>query len=146
MGISLYLCTTLKSDKLNKENVCLVFYMPKYNPVSFIKNLFNGCLLSSGLIIGDKLYQMRKECTSLQERDYTKKYIKEKYLVIDTKFKVADLKGNWRENLLSQKARQFKTLFIRKNCLRSLRFVLNQINKWDYKGEIFPFLYLIRRI
>lgn len=142
--LSIYLCFVLKSDKLNKNNVCLVFYRPKRNFYKFIKNLCNGCLFSSGLVIGNKLYQMRKENKTLQERDYTEEYIKDKYLIIDTKFNINFLCGDYRDNLLKQKARQLKTLFIRKNCLRSLRFVLNQIKGFEYKGEILPILYLLK--
>lgn len=142
--LSIYLCFVLKSDKLNKNNVCLVFYKPKRNFYKFIKNLCNGCLFSSGLVIGNKLYQMRKENKTLQERDYTEEYISNKYLIIDTKFNISSLCGDYRDNLLKQKARQLKTLFIRKNCLRSLRFVLNQIKGFEYKGEILPILYLIK--
>ena len=64
--LSIYLCFTIKSNKLNKDNVCLVFYRPKKDLLKFIKNLFNGCLFSSGLVIGDKLYQMRKENKTLR--------------------------------------------------------------------------------
>ena len=142
--LSIYLCCVLKSDKLNKNNVCLVFYRPKRNFYKFIKNLCNGCLFSSGLVIDDKLYQMRKENTTLQERDYTEEYISNKYLIIDTKFSVKSLYGDYKDYLLKQKARQLKTFFVRKNCLRSLRFVLQQIKGFEYKGEILPILYLLR--
>lgn len=144
ISLSIYLCFLYKSDRLHKENVYIVFYKPRRNIFKFIKNLFNGCLFSSGLIIGDKLYQMRKENNTLQERNYTIKYIYDKYLVINTGFKTCDLKKNWRKKLLQQKARQLKTLYLRKNCLRSLRFVLNQINNFKYNGEVLPIIYLYK--
>lgn len=144
IATSIYLCFAIKSDNLNKDNVCLVFYRPKHNLYKFVKNLFNGCLFSSGLIIGDKLYQMRKEAKTLQRRDYTKEYITNKYLIIDTNFKIKNLQNNWEQSILSQKARQLKTLFLRKNCLRSLKTVLNQIKNFEYKGELLPIFYLLK--
>ena len=142
--LSIYLCFVIKSDNLNTENVCLVFYRPTKDFLKFVKNLFNGCLFSSGLVIGDKLYQMRKEAKTLQKRDYTKEYITNKYLIIDTNFKAKNLQNNWEQSILSQKTRQLKTLFFKKNCLRSLKTVLNQIKNFEYKGELLPIFYLLK--
>ncbi len=137
------LILNIKSDKINKKNVCIVFYRPKTFK-QYLLSIFGLNVASSGLLIGNKLYQMRYENTTLQERDYTNKYIYSKYLVINTKFPISQLKGEWESELLKQKARQPKTFWLRFNCLRSLKAVLNQIPNYRYIGEILPSIYLFR--
>lgn len=131
----------LKSDKINQNNVNIIFYKPK-TIKQFILSILGLNVSSAGLIISNKLYQMRYEAKTLQELDYTNEYIYTKYIVVDTGFKASELKGDWKHNLLTQKARQRKTLYLRFNCLRSLRFVLNQIKNYEYNGEILPCFYL----
>lgn len=137
------LISNVKTQEINPKNVCLVFYRPKTFK-QYLLSMFGLNVSSSGVIIGNKLYQMRYEAKTLQEREYTKNYINKKYLVIDTGFKIKNLKGKWREDLISQKARQPKTLWIRLNCLRSLGVVLNQIPNFHYKGEVLPSIYLLK--
>ena len=138
--------SSIKSDELNSENVCLIFYKPK-KLKQFLLSVFGLSYSSAGLVIGGRIYQMRYEAGALQEipfKDGTEEYLREKYLIIDTGFKSCDLRGDWRSELLSQRARQARTLYLRFNCLRSLRFVLNQIPGFKYYGEVFPCLYLLR--
>lgn len=138
--------SSIKSDELNSENVCLIFYKPK-KLKQFLLCVFGLSYSSAGLVIGGRIYQMRYEAGALQEipfKDGTEEYLREKYLIIDTGFKSCDLRGDWRSELLSQRARQARTLYLRFNCLRSLRFVLNQIPGFKYYGEVFPCLYLSR--
>ena len=136
----------IKSDEINDDNVCIIFYKPK-KIKQFLLSIFGLSYSSAGLVINRHIYQMRYEAETLQEipfKEGTKEYLREKYLIIDTGFKYKDLKGNWKENLLSQSARQKATWNLRFNCLRSLRFVFNQIPGYKYHGEIFPCLYLFR--
>lgn len=136
----------IKSDEINNDNVCLIFYKPK-KIKQFLFSIFGLSYSSAGLVINRHIYQMRYEAETLQEipfKEGTEEYLREKYLIVDTGFKYKDLKGNWKENLLSQSARQKATWNLRFNCLRSLRFVLNQIPGYKYHGEIFPCLYLFR--
>ena len=136
----------IKSDEINDDNVCIIFYKPK-KIKQFLLSIFGLSYSSAGLVINRHIYQMRYEAQTLQEipfKEGTEEYLKEKYLIVDTGFKYKDLKGNWKENLLSQSARQKATWNLRFNCLRSLRFVLNQIPGYKYHGEIFPCLYLFR--
>lgn len=138
--------SSIKSDDLNNKNVCLIFYKPK-KLKQFLLSVFGLSYSSAGLVIGGRIYQMRYEAGALQEipfKDGTEEYLREKYLIIDTGFKSCDLRGDWRGELLSQRARQARTLYLRFNCLRSLRFVLNQIPRFKYYGEVFPCLYLLR--
>lgn len=135
----------IKSDEINDENVCLIFYKPK-KLKQFFLTIFGLSYSSAGLVINRNIYQMRYEAETLQEipfKEGTVEYLKEKYLIIDTGFKSKNLKGDWRGNLLSQNARQKYTWYLRFNCLRSLKFVLNQIPGYEYNFEyIFPCLYL----
>lgn len=135
----------IKSDEINDENVCLIFYKPK-KLKQFLYSMAGLSYSSAGLVINKNIYQMRYESETLQEIPFkkeTREYLKERYLIIDTGFKWQDLKGDWRSNLLSQSARQKKTWNLRFNCLRSLRFVLNQIPGYEYKNEIiYPCMYL----
>lgn len=135
----------IKSDEINDENVCLIFYKPK-KLKQFLYSMAGLSYSSAGLVINKNIYQMRYEAETLQEipfKEETREYLKERYLIIDTGFKWQDLKGDWRSNLLSQSARQKKTWNLRFNCLRSLRFVLNQIPGYEYKNEIIcPCMYL----
>ncbi len=136
----------IKSDKINDDNVCIIFYKPK-KIKQFLFSIFGLSYSSAGLVINRHIYQMRYEAQTLQEipfKEGTEEYLREKYLIVDTGFKYKDLKGNWKENLLSQSARQKATWNLRFNCLRSLRFVLNQIPGYKYHGEIFPCLYLFK--
>lgn len=136
----------MKSDEINDDNVCIIFYKPK-KIKQFLLSIFGLSYSSAGLVINRHIYQIRYEAETLQEipfKEGTEEYLREKYLIVDTGFKYKDLKGNWKENLLSQSARQKATWNLRFNCLRSLRFVLNQIPGYKYHGEIFPCLYLFR--
>lgn len=135
----------IKSDEVDDENVSIIFYKPK-KIKQFLLSMFGLSYSSAGLVINRNIYQMRYEEKTLQKVPFkkdTEKYLKEKYLIINTGFKWKDLKGDWEGNLLSQSARQRRTLYLRFNCLRSLRFVLNQIPNYEYKHEyIFPCIYL----
>lgn len=133
---------SLKSDKINKSNVMLAFYKSK----TFFQKL-KGKICSMTLIIGDYLYQFRRGEKFIKKRTYTKEYLKEKYILKDTGFKVKDLKGNWEENLLKQKARDWDRLFIRLRCVKAFKVVLNQLpKKWNYKiGDFLSSIYLRRR-
>lgn len=134
----IYIISKIKSDKINKKNICLVFYKPK-NITSSLKFV----LSSFGLLINGKLYQMRYESETLQERDYTNEYIYNKYLVIDTKFNYKNLRDGWKEDLLKQKRKTFYGLF-RLNCLKSCKNVLKQIKGFEYNNEILPSIYLLK--
>ena len=135
-----------KSDKLNKKNVILAFY----KPITFSQKIkayiggINVCSIS--LLIENKLYQFRKKEKYMQERNYTLRYLK-KYILIDTDFKIKDLKGKWKSSLLSQKARNWDRLFIRLRCVKALGPVINQLGeKWKYRyGDLLSSIYLKRR-
>lgn len=134
----IYILSKIKSDKINKKNICLVFYKPKN-----ITNSLKFVLSSFGILINGKLYQMRYEAQTLQERDYTNEYIYNKYLIVDTKFNYKNLKEGWKEDLLKQKRKSFYGLF-RLNCLKSCKNVLKQIKGFEYNNEILPSIYLLK--
>lgn len=134
---------SIKSDELDKKHVCLVFYKPK-KVSQYIPSLFGASVASFGMIIGDDLYQLRRNKQTIQRCRYTKKYIKDNYLILNTKYPIMRISKKDIEILLQQTARQPKTLFLRINCLRSFRHILNKIKGYEYKGEVLPSIYLKR--
>jgi len=131
---------------INKKNVNLIFYKPRTLFQKF-KASFGYPVCSMGLLIGDYAYRFRKGHKYLQEIfcDDDERLMK-KYFVIDSKFPVNKLKGEWRRELLQQKARQFDRLWIRLRCVKSLKYVLNQLpSKWHYKGDLLASVYLRKR-
>lgn len=142
----------LVGDKVNNKYVCIIFYKPRTFK-QFLLFMIGLSYSSAGLIINQrnedgsvsrKIYQMRYEKDTLQEKDYDTKWLYKKYLVIKTDIEISKLPKNWKEELLSQKARQTRTFFLRFNCLRSLKNILNLSKIYAYHGEIFPAIYLLR--
>lgn len=133
----------IKSDEIDKKYVCLVFYKPK-NIKQYATSLFGYSVSSFGMIIGEDLYQLKRNRQTIQKCRYTKKYIYNNYLILNTKYPIIKISKRDIDVLLQQTARQSKTLFFRINCLRSFRHILNKIKGYEYKGEIFPSIYLKR--
>jgi len=142
------LYSNIEDDKLNKSNVFLIFYKPA-KAKQFLLSIIGLSYSSSGLLIWNKkdkcfyIYQMRYEFNTLQkiklkDIDYLKKY-----LIIKTDIKIKDLSVNFENELLKQKARQSRTAYLRFNCLRSLRSVLDLSRNFRYNGEILPCIYLL---
>lgn len=131
-----------KNDTIDERNVYLIFYKSKTLKQCLL-SLFGLSYCSAGLIIKNHIYQMRYGFDTLQKLPLRKDKIKEKYLIVKTDIKYKDLKGNWEEQLLQQKARQIGTLFFRFNCLKSLQSVINLSKNYNYICGIFPSIYLI---
>lgn len=87
---------------------------------------------------------MRYENKVLQKRILQDKNYLKKYLIVKTDLNITDFTKDIENIILQQKARQRKTLYLRFNCLRSLRFILNKSDKFKYKGEILLCFYLLR--
>lgn len=138
------LILSIKSDKINKKNVCLIFYEDLKTLKQNVLSSFGLNVASAGLIMGDDLFQLRYEFPTVQKLAYTEDYIYSKYLVIDTGFPISELKGDWESELLKQKARQPRTLWFRLNCLNTLEFVINQIPDYKFKYETLPSIYLLK--
>jgi hypothetical protein len=136
--------SNIQSDKINKKNVCIVFYQNLKNIQQYTISMFGLNVASAGLILGDDLFQLRKEFNTIQKLTYTEDYIYSKYIVIDTGFPISELKGDWECELLKQKARQPRTLWFRLNCLNTLEFVINQIPDYKFKYETLPSIYLLK--
>ena len=143
------LISKIKDDKLNKKNIFLIFYKPKTLKQNILC-LFGLSYASCGLLMyNDKekkyfIYQMRYENKVLQKRILQDKNYLKKYLIVKTDLKIEDFTKDIENTILQQKARQRKTLYLRFNCLRSLRFILNKSDKFKYKGEILPCFYLLK--
>lgn len=135
--------SNIKSDKINKKNVCLIFYYPK-KPKQFVLAMPGINVASAGLVMGKFALKLEKDFDTLQKSTYTEDYIYSKYLVIDTGFPISELKGDWESELLKQKARQPRTLWFRLNCLNTLEFVINQIPDYKFKYETLPSIYLLK--
>ena len=79
----------IKGDKINKKNINLIFYKPTtLKQTSY--SLPAEPVASFGMIAG-KLYQARYDSPTIQERDFNKKDIEEKYIVIDTGYPISKL-------------------------------------------------------
>lgn len=66
----------IKSNEINDENVCLIFYKPKKFK-QFLYSIGGLSYSSAGLVINKHIYQMRYEAKTLQEipfREGTEKY------------------------------------------------------------------------
>lgn len=136
-----YNCT---SDKPNKRTVCLIFYKP-VTFKQYLLSLFGAPVSSSGLIIGDKKYQLKYGNPTIQASNWDLSILS-KYYVIDTGVSVEDVK-HLIPDLLTKRARSKNHLYFRLNCLSSLSCILDKLpNKWKYKGEVLPSLYLRNRL
>ena len=65
----------------------------------------------------------------MQKETYTPNYIKQKYLVLDTRYKIDKLKYGWEKELLLQKRKNSNSNILKNfNCLKATSIVLNQLN------------------
>ena len=141
--------SNINNQQINKKFISIIFYKPK-TLKQHILSLLGLSYSSSGLIIYDNkqdkyfIYQMRYENKTLQKRELLDHNYLNKYLIINTDIQNRCFNVELETKLLQQKARQPKTLFLRYNCLRSLRYVLNLSDKFYYSGEIFPCIYLLK--
>jgi len=133
----------IKSDRINTNNVTLIFY----KPVTF-KQIFLGSwgipVASFGVIIGDDLYQLKRNASTIQKVSYDNKNIRDRYIIVDTGYPISKVSRRKLRELLKQKARQPRTLWLRLNCLRSFKDILKDIKGYEYKGELLPSIYLRR--
>lgn len=133
----------LESDAISKSTVCLIFYKPQTFK-QYINAIFGLSFASVGVIIGNKKYNLEYGKSTIQEHKVYRNIVKKHYLVVDTGVPISKVSDVIPE-LLQQKARQPQTLYLRYNCLRSLKPVLNKLGrKWEYKGDVFPSIYLKR--
>lgn len=146
----LFLCkitSNVKQDYINKKNVFIIFYKPK-TLKQILLSMFGLSYSSAGILVFKDgkyyIYQMRYENKTLQKRELKNKQYLDKYLLIKTDIKSSQFNNQIENILLQQKARQKKTFYLRINCLRSLRFILNKSNTFNYNGEIFPSIYLLK--
>jgi len=130
------------SDEINPNNVNLVFYRKNKSLKQNIFSWFGEPVSSFGIIAGDYLYQFKYNKSTMQKIKYNKQDINNKYIVIDTGYSISKLDIYDINLLLTQRARQARTLWLRLNCLRSCRHILNHIKGYEYKGEFLPSIYL----
>lgn len=143
----------VKSNNLCHTHVMLIFYKPK-KLKQMLLSVFGLSFGSAGAVIYNKdedeyyIYQMRYENKTLQKIKLDRKKIesfRQKYLIIKSDVRVDNLKAGWEERLLKEKARQLRTLYFRFNCLWSLKKeILDLSDKFKFRYEIFPSIYLLR--
>jgi hypothetical protein len=120
--------------ELDKKYIYFMMYKPK-SLMQWLRNINNINVCSTGLMAySDKWYsyQMRygfKTMQKLPRYDRTINSLFNDYYLVKTDIlkKELDLQfADWEEVLQSQKARQWRTLWRRTNCFRSLRFIFNK--------------------
>lgn len=93
---------------------------------------------SFGLKVGRYIYRFKRGESTMQRIVFKPSKDCE---VIDTGYPARTITPWDIELLLEQKARQLKTFYLRYNCLRSHRHILNKLPGYEYSGEIFPSRY-----
>lgn len=139
----------LKSDStLDTKHINLIFYKNK-TIRQWLLSLFGVNVSSAGLLVYFNkhwyIYQMRWENKTIQKRLLKNKEYLQKYIILNTDIKNGELIKN-EKLILQEKARQLKTLYLRCNCLRSFRKILNTSKLYKYQHEILPCIYLLKII
>jgi len=131
------------NDIFYKEYVSLLFYKPK-SFKQYLLSLFGYPVSSFGMYINDKFYHLSwKSKTVVATEDFINT---DDYIIVRTKTR-CDKVSFLIPELLKQKARQPKTLYLRLNCLRCFKEILGLLeDKWHYKGEVLPSIYLRKRL
>lgn len=125
-------------------NVCILFYKPK-TFFQYLTTLFGCHVASVAMYSGGRLYSLKRGKETVQELNVTTRYILQNYLVVNTNVK--SLSATDIDTILAQRARQPKTLYLRYNCLRVFKDVLDKrFGVWRYRGEVLPSIYLMRRL
>ena len=132
----------IESDKINRKNVCHLFRKPR-TFIQFLTSLFGAPTCSFGSLIGD-LFQLRRGYKTIQRIKCKDSYIEENYYVKDTGYPISKISQEDINILLEQRARQPNTLWLRLNCLRSFRHILNQIPGYECNKQILPSMFLRR--
>lgn len=144
LSYQLYKNYDIPSDNISTTEVCLIAYKPKRFK-QYIVSLFGKNLSCIGCIIGDKVYHISSHSPTMKEYNLTDKDWSN-YIIINTHYPADNVKHIIPE-LMKQKARQPNTLFLKINCLLSLQPLLDILpDKWHYKGEVLPSIYLSKRI
>jgi len=130
----------IKSDKINRKNICFVFRKPK-KLNEYLKSIAGSYTSSFGMIIDNNIFQLRKRFGSIQCNRYKESYIYNNYIVYDTGISINTLTKEDIKKLLSNKARRLKTLFFRINCLVCFKDVLNKIGL-GYGWRFLPCLFM----
>lgn len=136
-----------KGHKYNKENVCFAFYKAR-SFRGYILSLFGSDVCSMSVICGDTWARYRRSKGSLVFDKFYPNRLKGKYILIDTGIKINPRILRALKQIEGTPSRQSKTLFLRINCVRSLKSALKELGTfWEYKFlDILPSFYLIRRI
>jgi hypothetical protein len=93
---------------------------------------------SFGLKLGKYIYRFRRNCSTMQKLRFT---ADDSCVIIDTGYPASMITDNDIKILLNRKARQPATLWLRYNCLRSHRHILNKLEGYELNGVIMPSKY-----
>lgn len=131
------------TDNINPENVCIIFYKP-LTFFDYLKSLVGAPVSSCGLLMGNIVYRF-KYSSNMIEMVYLHNEHRD-YIIIDTGCRRCEVEYLL-PRLTTMKARRWQTCFFRLNCLLALRPILDKIGgKWQYKGDLLPSIYIMRRL
>jgi len=147
-----YKYKNIKSDKLNKINLFIASYKSKNLQMSLKSN--PGFPIASACFLyykDDNFYflQFRLGKEYMQkiplDKNKRKKYM-EKYVLVNTKYKVSELENNFEEEVLKKRRKTLKGLW-RLNCLLSMKDTLNKLKGFEVRFyEFLPCIYINRII
>lgn len=126
-----WLCLlSIKSVEPTKQNeIYYCCYKKKKNIGMWLRSMCGLPVCSSALIVNNHIYRFKKDKEYMQKETYTPNYIKQKYLVLDTGYKIDKLKYGWEKELLLQKRKNSNSNILKNfNCLKATSIVLNQLN------------------
>lgn len=149
LSFQLHKKVDLKSDKITKSGIYLIFFKPKTFFQYFI-SLFGLPYASMGSIINGKVYRLKHNKSNIICSIINKRYIENNYHIV----KVGDIKNinnikDVEEELLKQSAYSPKRLFTRTNCVESQKPLLDNLNKkWHtkYIFDFIPAVYIYKRL
>lgn len=137
----------LKTDEYNKKHVMLAFYFKKTNLRSYILGLFGYDVCSMAIICDNHIAQFSWKSSNLIVKRVNVAKIKKKYLLVDTGIKPTPELLHKFYGTKDFPARRIESLFLRLNCVRTFKFMLNTLGKkWAYRPfDFIPGFYAYRR-
>jgi len=132
-------------SKRNEENVLLVFYRPQ-TYIEMIKAMIGLPVISLSVYADGKWLRFRRSEKYLQLLDVRPNT--ERYLLIDTGFKINPTIKALMRDLEGAPARHWSSLYLRCRCVLSLIPILKILGEeWEPKGlDFIPGVYAYRRL
>lgn len=126
---------TLESDEYNPNHVMIALYHKKTNLRSHILGLFGYDLSSMAILCDRHVAQFSWKSSELIIKRANISKLKKKYILVDTGIKPTTEIIHKFYGLKDQPARRIESLFLRLNCVRTFRYLLNTLGpKWSYRS------------